>query len=63
MMAMKKTVLTIMTCLLGLLSQAQTGSFAVDITSPQYFSVKVPDGNYRVEVVLGGKKNSDNIIG
>ena len=31
-------------------------------TEPFYFSVKVPDGNYRVEVVLGGKKNSDNTV-
>ena len=25
-------------------------------TEPFYFSVKVPDGNYKVRVVLGGKK-------
>jgi lysophospholipase L1-like esterase len=31
-------------------------------TEPFYFSVKVPDGNYRVEVVLGGKKNSNNTV-
>ena len=29
---------------------------------PFYFSVKVPDGNYRVRVVLGGKKNSDTTV-
>ncbi len=62
MMAMKKTVLTIMTCLLGLLSQAQTGSFAVDITSPQYFSVKVPDGNYKVTVTIGSKKRKAETV-
>ncbi len=27
-------------------------------TEPFYFSVKVPDGNYLVRIVLGGKKNS-----
>ena len=31
-------------------------------TEPFYFSVKVPDGNYRVEVVVGGRKNSDNTV-
>ena len=29
---------------------------------PFYFSVKVPDGNYRVSVVLGGKKNSNTTV-
>ena len=29
---------------------------------PFYFSVKVPDGNYRVTVVLGGKKNSNTTV-
>ena len=29
---------------------------------PFYFSVKVPDGNYRVKVVLGGKKNSNTTV-
>ena len=29
---------------------------------PFYFSVKVPDGNYRVKVVLGGKKNSHTTV-
>lgn len=31
-------------------------------TEPFYFSVKVPDGNYRVKVVLGGKKNSNTTV-
>ena len=30
--------------------------------NPFYFSVKVPDGNYRVKVVLGGKKNSNTTV-
>ena len=30
--------------------------------APFYFSVKVPDGNYRVEIVLGGKKNGSTIV-
>lgn len=29
---------------------------------PFYFSVKVPDGNYRVKVVLGEKKNSNTTV-
>ena len=29
---------------------------------PFYFSVKVPDGNYRVKVELGGKKNSNTTV-
>ncbi len=29
---------------------------------PFYFSVKVPDGNYRVKVTLGGKKNSNTTV-
>ena len=29
---------------------------------PFYFSVKVPDGNYRVRVELGGKKNSNTTV-
>jgi lysophospholipase L1-like esterase len=29
---------------------------------PFYFSVKVPDGNYRVSVVLGGKKGSNTTV-
>ena len=29
---------------------------------PFYFSVKVPDGNYRVNVVLGGKKGSNTTV-
>ena len=31
-------------------------------TDPFYFSVKVPDGNYLVKVVLGGKKNSNTTV-
>ena len=31
-------------------------------TGPFYFSVAVPDGNYRVTVKLGGKKNSDTTV-
>ena len=29
---------------------------------PYYFSVKVPDGNYRVRIVLGGRKNSHTTL-
>ena len=29
---------------------------------PFYFSVKVPDGNYRVKIVLGGRKNGNTTV-
>lgn len=32
------------------------------VPAPFYFSVKVPDGNYRVRIVLGGKKNSNTTV-
>jgi hypothetical protein len=38
----------------------QTAPDKQNPAAPFYFSVKVPDGNYRVKVVLGGKKNSNN---
>ena len=31
-------------------------------SEPFYFSVRVPDGNYHVRVVLGGKKNSNTTV-
>ena len=31
-------------------------------TEPFYFSVKVPDGNYRIKVVLGGKKGGNTTV-
>jgi len=31
-------------------------------TAPFYFSVRVPDGNYRVRVVLGGVKNGNTTV-
>ena len=31
-------------------------------TVPFYFSVKVPDGNYKVRVVLGGKKAANTTV-
>jgi hypothetical protein len=31
-------------------------------SGPRYFSVKVPDGNYRVTVVLGGKKAGETTV-
>ena len=43
-------------------AMAQTGSFDVDITSPAYFSVKVPDGNYKVTVTLGSKKRKAETV-
>lgn len=31
-------------------------------TEPFYFSIKVPDGNYRIKVVLGGKKDGNTTV-
>ena len=51
-----------MLCLTALPVMAQTGSFDVDITSPAYFSVKVPDGNYKVTVTLGNKRRKAETV-
>lgn len=32
------------------------------LAQPFYFSVKVPDGNYRVKVIVGGKKNGNTTV-
>ena len=41
---------------------AQTGTFDVSIDRPEYFSVKVPDGNYLVTVTLGSKKRKAETV-
>lgn len=41
---------------------AQTGTFEVDINSPRYFSVAVPDGNYLVTVTIGSKKRKAETV-
>lgn len=43
-------------------AMAQTGTFDVNITQPAYFSVQVPDGNYRVTVTLGSKKQKGETV-
>ena len=49
-------------CAATLPAAAQTGSFDVNITSPQYFSVAVPDGNYKVTVTLGNRKRKGETV-
>jgi len=49
-------------CAATLPTAAQTGSFDVNITSPQYFSVAVPDGNYKVTVTLGNRKRKGETV-
>lgn len=49
-------------CTATLPAAAQTGSFDVNITSPQYFSVAVPDGNYKVTVTLGNRKRKGETV-
>ena len=43
-------------------AMAQTGSFDVNINSPSYFSVQVPDGNYKVTVTIGSKKRKAETV-
>ncbi|MBO4850158.1 MAG: rhamnogalacturonan acetylesterase [Prevotella sp.] len=49
-------------CVTAMPAVAQTGTFDVNITSPQYFSVQVPDGNYLVTVTLGSKKRKAETV-
>ena len=62
---MKKLIFTLCLAVCGMVAaQAQTVDTLLNKVSSQpfNFSAQVPDGNYRVEVVLGGKKNSDNTV-
>ena len=49
-------------CLAPSGAMAQTGTYDVDINSAQYFSVAVPDGNYKVTVTLGSKKRKAETV-
>ena len=49
-------------CLTASGAMAQTGTYDVDINSAQYFSVAVPDGNYKVTVTLGSKKRKAETV-
>lgn len=49
-------------CLAMLTAMAQTGSFDVNINSASYFSVQVPDGNYRITVTVGSKKRKAETV-
>ncbi|MBR6263353.1 MAG: rhamnogalacturonan acetylesterase [Prevotella sp.] len=49
-------------CLAAMAANAQTGTYDVNINSPQYFSVKVPDGNYKVTVTVGSKKRKAETV-
>ena len=48
--------------LLAHVAMAQTGTFDVKIDKPGYFSVAVPDGNYKVTVTLGSKKRKAETV-
>lgn len=41
---------------------AQEGSYAVNILKPCYFSVQVPDGNYKVTVTVGSMKRAGQTV-
>ncbi len=49
-------------CLAAMTASAQTGTYDVKINSPQYFSVQVPDGNYKVTVTIGSKKRKAETV-
>ncbi len=49
-------------CLAASGAMAQTGTYDVDINSAQYFSVAVPDGNYKVTITLGSKKRKAETV-
>ena len=49
-------------CLAASSAMAQTGTYDVDINNAQYFSVAVPDGNYKVTVTLGSKKRKAETV-
>ena len=59
---MRAKMFLIALCAATLPAAAQTGSFDVNITSPQYFSVAVPDGNYKVTVTLGNRKRKGETV-
>lgn len=40
----------------------QTQVYDVNINQPQYFSVKVPDGNYKVTVTVGSRKRAAQTV-
>ena len=62
MTAMKKAFFLLASCLAMLTAMAQTGSFDVNINSASYFSVLVPDGNYRITVTVGSKKRKAETV-
>ena len=59
---MKKALTLLVSCLAMLTAMAQTGSFDVNINSASYFSVQVPDGNYRITVTVGSKKRKAETV-
>ena len=59
---MRKILLFVSLCLSTLTAAAQTGTFDVSIGRPEYFSVQVPDGNYKVTVTLGSKKRKAQTV-
>lgn len=42
-------------------SNVNINANSFSITKPTYFSVKVPEGNYQIEVVLGNADNASNV--
>ena len=59
---MKAFLVSAILAMASLPLSAQTGTFEVDINSPRYFSVAVPDGNYLVTVTLGSKKRKAETV-
>ena len=59
---MKTRLLLLSLGLLAHVAMAQTGTYNVKIDKPEYFSVAVPDGNYKVTVTLGSKKRKAETV-
>ena len=59
---MRRVLMLAAWCLAASSAMAQTGTYDVDINSAQYFSVAVPDGNYKVTVTLGSKKRKAETV-
>ena len=59
---MRLKLFIIALCATAMPAAAQTGTYDVNINSAQYFSVAVPDGNYKVTVTLGSRKRKAETV-
>ena len=59
---MRLKLFIIALCATAMPAAAQTCTYDVNINSAQYFSVAVPDGNYKVTVTLGSRKRKAETV-